>query len=303
MDNTEIIRLLNDDIRLEHGAIIQYLQHAYVLGEGEVRTGIEEIAREEMYHLQWLSEMVAHLGGVPSLERGEVFLDAPEPSGLMALNFAAEEGAIRQYLDHITRIDDPKVVSLIERILQDEREHQGEFTSLKEQLALMPPAEALPFSPEGPQGVETPAIDGLNEAFHGEYSTMVQYLRQAFVGFSCPDQRRMSDLSIEAMKHMGWLAERMVDLGGKPNPMPLPTPSPEAPQAASLKRLGDLKQLYGRILPGQDLATRDLIQRIQGQESYQETFFQEPDLHPESKEPVPAWTVGGLKGRAIGADR
>lgn len=303
MDNNEIIRLLNDDIRLEHGAIIQYLQHAYVLGEGEVRTEIEEIAREEMYHLQWLSEMVAHLGGVPSLERGEIFLDAPDPAGLMDHNFNAEEGAIRQYLDHLSLIDDPKVKALIERILQDEREHQGEFTALKEQLKAMPPAEALPFTPEGPQGENSPVVSGLNEAFQGEYATMVQYLRHSFVGLSCPEQRRMSDLSIEAMKHMGWLAERMVDLGGKPDPTPLPTPLPEAPQIASLKRLGELKQVYGRILPEQDLATRDLIERIQGQEDYQETLFQPSEPPQEPKEPLPVWTVGGLKGRPIGDGR
>ncbi|MGB2853717.1 MAG: ferritin-like domain-containing protein, partial [Dehalococcoidia bacterium] len=70
MDTAEIIVLLNQDLEGEHGAIIQYLTHAYAMGEGEMACEIEAIAREEMRHLDWLAEAIVELGGIPSLERG-----------------------------------------------------------------------------------------------------------------------------------------------------------------------------------------------------------------------------------------
>ena len=51
MDKDKIIALLNQDLEGEHGAIIQYLTHAYAIGEGEMACEIEAIAREEMRHL------------------------------------------------------------------------------------------------------------------------------------------------------------------------------------------------------------------------------------------------------------
>ena len=72
MDKDKIIALLNQDLEGEHAAIIQYLVHAYAMGEGEMSCEIEAIAREEMRHLDWLAETIVELGGVPTLERGEM---------------------------------------------------------------------------------------------------------------------------------------------------------------------------------------------------------------------------------------
>ena len=55
MDKTKMIELLNQDLQDEHGAIVQYLAHAYAMGEGELSCEVEAIAREEMRHLDWLA--------------------------------------------------------------------------------------------------------------------------------------------------------------------------------------------------------------------------------------------------------
>ncbi len=68
----EIVRLLNEDLEGEHAAIIQYLTHAYAMGEGEMACEIEAIAREEMRHFDWLAEGIVSLGGVPSIKRGDM---------------------------------------------------------------------------------------------------------------------------------------------------------------------------------------------------------------------------------------
>ena len=57
-DKQAIVELLNADLRDEHAAIVQYLQHAYAIGEGEEAGEIEAIAREEMRHLDWLAEAI-----------------------------------------------------------------------------------------------------------------------------------------------------------------------------------------------------------------------------------------------------
>jgi len=71
MDKDKIIALLNQDLEGEHAAIIQYLTHAYAMGEGEMACEIEAIAREEMRHLDWLAETIVSLGGTPNLKRGD----------------------------------------------------------------------------------------------------------------------------------------------------------------------------------------------------------------------------------------
>ena len=127
MDKAQVIELLNKDIQDEHGAIIQYLSHGYAMGEGEMACEIEAIAREEMRHLDWLAEAVVELGGTPSLERGTMRMGGEAVVDWMKNDVMLEEGAIRQYQEHIKLVDDPKIKRLLERILSDEQSHHGNF--------------------------------------------------------------------------------------------------------------------------------------------------------------------------------
>ena len=77
MEKQEIIELLRKDMAGEHQAIIQYLFHAYALGEGEVAAEIEAIAREEMHHLDWLADAIVELGGDPNMH--ETLLISAKP--------------------------------------------------------------------------------------------------------------------------------------------------------------------------------------------------------------------------------
>lgn len=303
-DNKKIARLLNEDLRHEHAAIIQYLQHAYVLGEGDARSEIEEIAREEMYHFQWLSEAIAGLLEDPSMERAEVILTAPTAPDLMEINVQTEEGAIQLYLEHLSKIENSEIRALIERILVDEREHQEIFRTLQSEVVALSIARG-----ENPPH---PGVKSLNEAFQGEYSTFLQYLHQSFKAPSCGFQRRMSDFAIVNMKHMGWLGERIIDQGGVPNPDvgAINTPKDEASMAAvNRQRLAELKETYQRAEATQDPATLHLLNRIERNERYQRDTFETPPERcialPESetiekikkmeKKEKPSWTVGPLK--------
>jgi len=123
--NDDIVGLLNKDLEGEHAAIIQYLNHAYAIGEGEMACEIEAIAREEMRHLDWLAESIVSLGGTPSLVRSDMRMGGEPVASWMANDVLQEEDAIAMYEKHIKAIDDPKIKRLLERILSDEKSHRG----------------------------------------------------------------------------------------------------------------------------------------------------------------------------------
>ena len=121
MDKKKIIELLNLDLQDEHGAIIQYLSHAYAMGEGEMACEIEAIARDEMRHLDWLAETIVELGGQPSLKRGKQNMAGKTVPEWMGNDMGLEDGAIASYEQHIKLIYDPKIKRLLQRILDDEK--------------------------------------------------------------------------------------------------------------------------------------------------------------------------------------
>ena len=244
----EIVALLQDDMKGEHAAIIQYLQHAYKIGEdaGEVPSEIEGIARDEMRHFRWLGELIVELGGNPTMLRDPIFLDAPATADLLALDVDAEQRAIDQYRDHIKAIDDPKVTTYLKRILMDEIFHQGKF---KEFLAEVgadpekdigagnedtgpwnkdpnPPSQDLELTAQG-QAVpadmdeegrnDHPLVRMLNNRIKQEYETILIYLHQAFVSQN-PQQRNslISDKAVWHMTHMGTLGEAVAGMDAEP---------------------------------------------------------------------------------------
>ena len=209
MDKGKIIALLNQDLEGEHGAIIQYLNHAYAMGEGEMACEIEAIAREEMRHLDWLAEAIVELGGVPSLKRGKMRMSGEAVADWMKNNVLLEEDAINQYKEHINAIDDPKIKRLLQRILSDEESHHGNFQHFVEKA-----------QKEGVEDVRGNRQDSvtktLNWGIEHEYTVILQYLLHSYMSPNEEVKEEMQDQAINEMQHLGWLAEKMVDGGANP---------------------------------------------------------------------------------------
>ena len=209
MDNKKIIELLNKDLQDEHGAIIQYLDHAYGIGEGEMACEIEAAARDEMRHLDWLAETIVELGGVISLERGTMLMGGAQVSEWMHNNVILEEGAIKQYREHISLIDDPKVKRLLQRILSDEEAHHGSFSHFVEKAKR-----------EGVKDIrgerQDKAAKTLNWGIEHEYTVILQYLLHSYMSKSEETKEQLADQAINEMQHLGWLAEELASGGGKP---------------------------------------------------------------------------------------
>jgi bacterioferritin len=209
MDKNKIIELLNKDLEDEHGAIIQYLNHAYGMGEGEMACEIEAISRDEMRHLDWLAEAIVELGGVPSLERGTMRMGGAQVSDWMQNDVALEEGAIKQYREHIALVDDPKIKRLLQRILSDEQAHHGDFVHFVDKAKR-----------EGAEDIRGDRQDNtartLNWGIEHEYTVILQYLLHSYLSKSEEAKEQLADQAINEMQHLGWLAEELAGGGGKP---------------------------------------------------------------------------------------
>ena len=209
MDKDKIIALLNEDLEGEHAAIIQYLTHAYAMGEGEMACEIEAIAREEMRHLDWLAETIVGLGGVPSLERGEMRMGGESVADWMGNDVLQEEGGINLYREHIKSVDDPKIKRLLKRILSDEESHHGDFQHFVDKA-----------QKEGAKDLRGTRIDRvaqtLNWGIEHEYTVILQYIFQSYLTTNEGAKKELEDQAVNEMQHLGWLAEKMIDISGSP---------------------------------------------------------------------------------------
>jgi bacterioferritin len=210
MKKEEIIALLNEDLEGEHGAIIQYLTHAYAMGEGEMACEIEAISREEMRHLDWLADAIVGLGGKPSMKRGKMRMEGKSVPDWMKNNVLLEEDAITMYKEHIKAIGDRKIKRLLKRILSDEESHHGDFAHFV--------GKARKEGAKDLRGSRKDKVTQvLNWGIEHEYTVVLQYLLHSYLAKNEEMRLEMQDQAINEMQHMGWLAEEMVS--GKANPM------------------------------------------------------------------------------------
>jgi bacterioferritin len=209
MDKKKIVELLNKDLEGEHGAIIQYLIHAYSMGEGEMSCEIEALAREEMRHLDFLAETIVELGGVPSMKRGKMRMGGKAVADWMSNDVLLEGDAIKQYKEHIKAISDPKIKRLLRRILSDEEAHRGDFEHFVDKA-----------KKEGAKDVRGKRQDKvtktLNWGIEHEYTVILQYLLHSYLTPNEEVSEELQDQAINEMQHLGWLAEELVDGGGSP---------------------------------------------------------------------------------------
>jgi len=270
MERKDIIELLNLDLQDEHGAIIQYLNHAYAMGEGEMACEIEAIAREEMRHLDWLAETIADLGGVPDLKRGTMLMGGESVPDWMGNDVQLEKGAIEHYKEHIVRIDNPRIRRLLQRILADEEAHHGKFEHFVEKS-----------KKEGALDQRGNRNDSvaktLNWGIEHEYTVVLQYLFHSYMSKSDEAKKQLEDQAINEMQHLGWLAEEQVDGGG--NPRIEHTEPDQSTKTADMLR-ADIKiekevaEAYDRAAKkAEDSGLKQLLLRIRDNEVYHIDVF------------------------------
>ncbi len=276
-DRQAVIDLLKADLRDEHAALIQYLQHAYAIGEGEEACEIEAIAREEMYHFDWLTEIVVELGDRPDMTRGAVDLSGSGPEDWMARDVAAEERAIEQYQAHIAAIDQPQIKRLLQRILSDEKAHRDIFAHLSAKFAAREAPPSTPLKARIAEDAPPQVLDILQTGVQHEYTVILQYLAHRFLMPDAEVGHELETQAINEMKHLGWLAEKVSGLGGHPHiehtAMALEGTPQEMLQADIDAERAVTRDYSQQIAIVQDEGVKKLLARIRDHELYHDQVF------------------------------
>lgn len=305
----QVVALLNEDIRGEHAAIIQYLLHAYAIGESDVACEIEAIAREEMRHLKWLAELVVKLGGDPTMERGSVDTSGETPPEWMARDIVAEEEAIALYRRHLALIENPEVRLLLERIISDEEAHRAQFADLAEELAAEGHPAVGAIRSEQAKAGPSRALEILLQGIQHEYTVILQYLYHAFTTPHCEIADELEWQAINEMQHMGWFAEEMASRGAFPAMEHTPFDRSrdtsrmlEADIAAERAVTKDYNAQIEELKAAGETDLATLLSRVRDHEVYHDALFSKMlkelgTASPEAPASRPGWTVGSLYGR------
>lgn len=134
MTADKIIDLLNKDLVGEIEAILTYMGHFLTIKECEPSREIEEIAVDEMRHAEWLGDMIVALSGEPAIDHASLDFGGRRTEDKLSRDVYLEEGAIKQYQEHIDVIDNPKVKKLLNKIRMEEEEHLEKFKEMIEEM-------------------------------------------------------------------------------------------------------------------------------------------------------------------------
>jgi len=98
-EHTELIGILNEAVSLEYTAVIQYNQHS-VLVMGRDRVLFEgffkDSAKESLQHAKMWAERIVYLGGVPSVEIGNV-RQSTNVMEMLEIDLELEQRAVEVY--------------------------------------------------------------------------------------------------------------------------------------------------------------------------------------------------------------
>jgi bacterioferritin (cytochrome b1) len=138
----ELIDMMNQALRLEHAARIQYLSHAELikgLNAEKIIERIKEIAGDEEKHEgKWRNMIGSYLGGVPTMELEETH-KAKELNAILKINLKDEKAAVDFYKQIYKKIVDNKdklqycfttLEHEVRHIIIDEEEHITELELL-----------------------------------------------------------------------------------------------------------------------------------------------------------------------------
>ncbi len=263
MNKRETIRSLLYNISLEHSAIIQYFVHSLLMDEPEIRSELEEIAREEMRHLKYFAHKVRELGGTVTIERNEEELKiaGPEWEKMIQSNISAEDKAIEVYSAQLDAVKDDSVKRLLDRVIKDETAHRERFGNILEEVKRKYSVSRVARSPASD---EEEILSGL---FTEEYRNILEYLHAYFNDRSCPHSHRYLDIAIESMVHMGKIGEHLSERGVLPD-----ISKPEVEEAdigiKVIKEEGSLNKYDSALEKVEDKEARKLIGWIRNHERF-----------------------------------
>lgn len=141
--NTAYAAILTNDLAgqvSEMTAVSQYVYQHIISVNQKIAKAMECIARVEMRHYEFISELIRDFGGNPkvAVQNGcsLIFWNAQyvdycsDPKIFLKNNIAAETAAISNYTKRIGQMSDNSACAVLERIILDEENHRRIFYEL-----------------------------------------------------------------------------------------------------------------------------------------------------------------------------
>jgi len=184
-----------------------------------------------------------------------------------------EEDAMNPYKEHVKAIDNARVKRLLKRILSDEESHHGDFMHFVEKA-----------QKEGAKDLRGSRQDRITRVLswgiEHEYTVILQYLFHSYMTSNKDVKKEMEDQAINEMQHLGWLSEKMVDVGGSPRiehtKVDQSTKTADMLQA-DIKIEHEAAAVYDRAAKEiEDPDLKKLLTRIRNHEIYHAEVFNDP---------------------------
>ena len=130
----QFIAELNKDLEWEYAAAVQYVQHASVITGPEYDSIAKELvihSNEEMGHAVLVADMIADMGGVPTIDVEERLISSDSKT-MLKQDLKGEVLAIERYKERIAQareMGEYGKARVLEDILMDEEEHRRDLLS------------------------------------------------------------------------------------------------------------------------------------------------------------------------------
>ena len=134
MANTELIENLNRALGLELAGVIQYMQHSFLVTgpEREIfRSFFRDLSEESRDHAVILGDKIVALGGVPTVEPGDI-RQSIELTEMLRQDLELERAAMEAYVASWHACGDGELGTrfLLEERIAEEQKHIEEFEKL-----------------------------------------------------------------------------------------------------------------------------------------------------------------------------
>jgi bacterioferritin (cytochrome b1) len=150
-EHAELIGILNEAVSLEYTAVIQYNQHS-VLVTGRDRVLFEDFfkdsAKESLQHAKMWAERIVYLGGVPSVEVGDI-RQSSSVTEMLEMDLQLEQRAVEVYSRaHRVCKHEPTLYMLENHILDEDKDVE----EIKKILGKVTVAQSAPIERQAASG-------------------------------------------------------------------------------------------------------------------------------------------------------
>ncbi len=201
------LEVLKGNVVLEHIAILQYLHHMFFVKDEKLKDALEEIAKEEMFHMYMFASRAVSLGHKIKLSGVEedIFFDPSKSlSELIKANVDAEREAIEIYTSQIDKVSDDFSKRLLEKISKDERKHKVIFEDLLSYLSEREEDKLI-------SDKDQKAIEFANGFLKEKYKDILKYLEILFNSTAPFEKDVALNNAVDSMKAMSTFANKMIE--------------------------------------------------------------------------------------------